>query len=234
MQRLSVSDVMTRDVMTVREDDGYKDIVGTLVRRGVDAAPVLDQQGRVLGVVAAADLLHKAEFVGVSSGLLGRHQARLARVKASARVARELMTAPAVTTRATTALSEAAALLESTGLNLLPVVDDAGCLLGTLSPVDLLRIYLVDDAALRDEIVQRILVAILDQDAAAVVVEVERGIVTLSGTVDRRSTANLIVQLVETVAGVVNVCDLTESGYDDVFDLWCRQPVAARATAAMR
>ena len=52
-----------------------------------------------------------------------------------------------------------------------------------------------------------------------VAVTVERGVVTLAGTVDRRSTVPVVVPLVESVAGVVEVVDHLSYHYDDTADL---------------
>ena len=64
MKLWRVDDVMTRDVVSVREDTPYRDVVNVLIRRRVSAVPVVDRLGRVLGVVSEADLLHKVEATG--------------------------------------------------------------------------------------------------------------------------------------------------------------------------
>lgn len=55
---------MTRDVLAVTPRTPYREIVDCLVRRRVTAAPVVDEEHRVIGVVSEADLLHKVEFIG--------------------------------------------------------------------------------------------------------------------------------------------------------------------------
>jgi hypothetical protein len=54
-----VKDVMTTDVVSVRETAEYKDIVAVLRELHVSAFPVLDEAGHLVGVVSAADLLLK-------------------------------------------------------------------------------------------------------------------------------------------------------------------------------
>ena len=207
----------------LRPDTGYKDIVGLLVGARAGAAPVIGTDGRVLGLVTEADLLHKAEFSGAGPGLLDRRRCRQAQAKASARTAAELMSTPAITTRPGVRISDAAALMESADLDLLAVVGEDGRFIGTVSRVDVLRVYLVSDEALRDEILDQVVRGVFGDELHEVRVEVERGIVTLSGPVDRRSTADLLVQLVETVAGVVDVTDRLGCARDDLVDLWCRR-----------
>ena len=57
----NVAAVMTTDVVTVGPDTVYKEVVERLHDRRVSAAPVVDAEFRVLGVVSEADLLLKEE-----------------------------------------------------------------------------------------------------------------------------------------------------------------------------
>ena len=85
MQRWIVKDVMTHNVISVRESTPYKEIVEALAERRVSAVPVVDADGRVLGVVSEADLLHKMEFSGPEPHvqLLERKARRVARASRS-------------------------------------------------------------------------------------------------------------------------------------------------------
>jgi CBS domain-containing protein len=55
----TVKDVMTQNVICVREALSYKDIVLAMRPYGVSAFPVVDSADRVVGVVSEADLLLK-------------------------------------------------------------------------------------------------------------------------------------------------------------------------------
>jgi len=54
---LRVGDVMTQDVVTVREDDSLADVLATMQRRRVRRVPVTGAQQKLVGIVAADDLL---------------------------------------------------------------------------------------------------------------------------------------------------------------------------------
>ena len=56
-----VRDMMTTEVVTVERSTPFKEIVARLTGRRVSAVPVVDEGGRVLGVVSEADLLLKEE-----------------------------------------------------------------------------------------------------------------------------------------------------------------------------
>jgi CBS domain-containing protein len=217
MQRWIVKDVMTHDVISVRESTPYKEIVEALAERRVSAVPVVDADGYVLGVVSEADLLHKMEFSGPEPHvqLLERKARRVARAKASGDIARDLMSSPAVTVSSGASLAAAARIMDDQRVKRLPVVDERGRLVGLVARVDLLRVYLRDDAAIRDEIREEVLKRTLWIDPTTITVSVNGGVVTLGGTVDRRSTGQIAARLSETVGGVVEVHNTMEYGYDD-------------------
>jgi CBS domain-containing protein len=207
MKRWTVGDVMTEHVVTVAETTPYKEIVDTLATHAIGAVPVLGSSGRVTGVVSEADLLHKMEFTGGEphARLLERKRRRSARAKASAETAADLMSRPPVVVSPAAPLAAAARLMDAEGVKRLPVVDGVGRLVGILSRRDLLRVYLREDEALREEIVTQVLERTLWIDPGTLAVTVDRGVVTLAGTVDRSSTMSLLVSLVAGLPGVVDV-----------------------------
>ncbi|MBW3547563.1 MAG: CBS domain-containing protein [Actinobacteria bacterium] len=52
-----VRQVMTTDVLTFSPDDGVQDATRLLIERGVDGAPVVDDEGRLVGMLSTGDLL---------------------------------------------------------------------------------------------------------------------------------------------------------------------------------
>ncbi len=221
MRRQTVKDVMTRDVVSVAETTQYKDIVQILAERTVSAVPVVDDSGKVIGIVSEADLLHKMQYSGLEPHvhLLERKQRRVARAKADSDEARDLMTSPALTVDSDTPLPAVAKMMDEERVKRLPVVDEQGRLVGIVSRRDLLRVYLRDDAAIRDDIREQVLRRTLWMDPDMVTVTVDRGVVTLAGTADRRSTAQITIRLCEGVDGVVDVVDQLGYEYDDTADL---------------
>lgn len=217
MTQWLVRDVMTRDVLSVTLRTPYREIVDALVDRKVSAAPVVDGDGRVVGVVSEADLLHKVEFVGEEQQrrIFERPSRRSARDKAHAAVAEDLMTAPAITTRPETSVVLAARRMEAERVKRLPVIDADGRLVGVVSRRDLLRMHLRPDSEIRADIVDNVLRRALWIDPVAVQVDVVNGVVTLSGRVERKSTLGLVDRLTAGVPGVVDVVDRLGWEYDD-------------------
>jgi CBS-domain-containing membrane protein len=229
MKRYTVGDVMTTDVVTIRDTCGYKEIVETLADHGLSAVPVVDDDHRVIGVVSEADLLHKMEYPGgvPHARLLERKRVRTARDKAGADDAAHLMTAPAVVVGPDTSVGAAAKLMDAEHVKRLPVVDDAGRIVGVVSRKDLLGLYLRDDEDLRREVVDEVLVRVMWIDPSRVTVSVEHGVVTLDGTVERRSSLSIINELVARLPGVVDVAGNLNYRIDDV-----RYPYTSASYAA--
>ncbi len=215
MKRWTVRDVMTTEVVTVGEATHYKEIVQKLAAHGVSAVPVVDADGRVVGVVSEADLIHKVEFAGEQAPLLERRWRRSGRAKATGEIAADLMSSPPIVVRPAVPLAGAAKIMDAEMVKRLPVVDGAGQLVGIVSRRDLLRVYLRDDDAIRDEILHEVLRRTLWIANDALTVTVHSGVVTLAGTVDRSSTIPLVVSLVEGVGGVTEVVDHLTYHYAD-------------------
>ena len=205
---LTIADVMTHPVVTVRRDAPLKDVARLLIEHGISGVPVADDDGAVVGVVSEADFLVKeqgaaevrhrrlARLIGESSET--RHQLDVV----FARTAAEAMSAPAVTITSTRPIHEAAAIMTSRRINRLPVVDD-GRLVGIVTRADLLRAYLRTDEELAETIRNDVLLRILWLDPAGFDVSVRDGEAVIEGRVERRSTAEIIEETVRMVPGIV-------------------------------
>jgi len=206
----TVRDVMTTSVLAVRPETTLKEVARLLVERRISGLPVVNEAGRVVGVVSEADLLVKEQEPGaLARGPLDRifgesDELRQQRVKAEARTAGEAMTAPAITIDASRSVQQAANLMIERRVNRLPVIED-GRLVGIVTRADLVRSFVRSDEQLEATIRDDILLKALWIDPALFSVDVTDGVVTLSGGVDRRSTAEMVARMVEMVPGVVGV-----------------------------
>jgi CBS-domain-containing membrane protein len=215
MKQWCVSDVMTSEVVGVRADTGYKQIADLLVRYGISAVPVVDDRDVVLGVVSEADLLPKLNYPDrVAMHPLVSRRRREAGRKATGDTAADLMTSPATTIQRDAPVARAARLMEAARVKRLPVVDDSGRLVGIVSRRDLVRLYARSDPAIRNDVIDQVLRA-LWIDPSTVDVRVSAGAVTLTGQVDRTSTAAIVVRATHAVPGVVDVIDHLAGEVDD-------------------
>jgi CBS-domain-containing membrane protein len=217
MQTQHVKDVMTVDVVAVPTTATFKEIADALAGHKISAVPVVDDRNIVVGVVSEADLLHKLELAtsDLHRRLLDRRRIRTAKRKAAGDTADALMSAPAVTIGPDAKIGEAARLMEHERIKRLPVVEEDGRLVGVVARRDLLRPYLRADSAIRQDVEYEVLRRTLLVIPGTVDVFVNDGRVTLRGCADRRSTAEIAVQLTRAVDGVVAVIDEMTWEFDD-------------------
>ncbi|MEU3793987.1 CBS domain-containing protein [Streptomyces fructofermentans] len=203
-----VEDVMTRTVVALRDAAEFKDIARTMRHRRISALPVLDADGRVVGVVSEADLLPKEESRDRDPAE-PRTRHATGRAKARAVTAGELMTSPAVTVSADATLSQAARLMARHRAKRLPVVDGAGVLKGIVSRSDLLEVFLREDQDIAEDIRRGITTHLPAVPVRPIGVEVHDGVVTLTGHVRDTTLVPVLVRLVRATEGVVDVhCEL--------------------------
>jgi CBS domain-containing protein len=143
-----VRDIMEADPATVMPDTPVEEVVRTLRQHELPGVPVVDADGRCVGIVTEADLilpddegdLHIPHYINLFGGTiflepLSRFEERLR--KAFASKASDMMTRDPDTVGPDTTVQEAARLIHESGHNRLPVVDD-GRLVGVVTRVDLL------------------------------------------------------------------------------------------------
>ncbi|MFG3283365.1 CBS domain-containing protein [Streptomyces sp. NPDC048111] len=214
MRHRELRELMTRDVVTVPPGATFKDIVRILTERQVSAVPVVDGEGRPLGVISERDLLPKSADQGGYFRSLSEQEA-WEQEKAQAVRADELMSAPPVCARPDWTVAEAARLMEAQGVKRLLVVDDAEVLVGIVSRRDLLGVFLRGDDEILHEITGDDLDRTLHQSPDAVTVTVIDGRVELHGTVRFKSLVPVIERLCRTVDGVIDVVDRLDYAIDD-------------------
>ncbi|MFW6091075.1 MAG: CBS domain-containing protein [Actinomycetota bacterium] len=205
---------MTTDVITVRQDAPFKEVARLLDEHSVSALPVLDADGRLVGIVSEADLLPKEyrDRPGRLARLLHRHEV----VKAEGGVAGDLMSSPAVTIGPDASLAEAAQLMMHERVKRLPVVSDGGELIGIVSRADLVEAFLRPDEAIAREIDQELASRVLlTEPGSTVDVAVDDGVVTLRGHLDRSTSVEIAEKLARAVDGVIGVKNELNFRWDD-------------------
>ncbi|MGW2177560.1 CBS domain-containing protein [Streptomyces sp. NPDC001732] len=207
MRHSRIAELMTRDVVSVHGDASFKEVARVLAQHRVTAVPVLDGEGRVVGVVSEGDLLRKAADRAAAPGDLPPVPGLEGweRAKAEGTRAEELMSAPAVCGRPDWTVAEAARLMEIQGIKRLVVVDEEDRLRGIVSRRDLMRVFLREDDDIRREIVDAVLVGTLRLDPASLTVEVGEGRVELGGKLPFRGMIPAVERMCAMVDGVVSV-----------------------------
>jgi CBS domain-containing protein len=204
---MKIKELMTTDVATVTPETTLKEVATILAGRGISGLPVVDEDGRVLGVVSEADVLVKerglVEEGGRFAWFLEPRRPEVA-AKALARTAGEAMTSPAVTVGPERPVSAAARIMIERGVNRLPVVRDER-LVGIVTRADLVRAFTRPDDVIAEEISRDVVEGALWLPRDSVAVSVDRGEVALAGEVETKTDADVIARLAARVPGVVAV-----------------------------
>jgi CBS domain-containing protein len=201
---------MTTRVIWVQQNAPFKQLAAALREHRVSAFPVLDESGKVVGVVSEADMLTKEALAGGYDGVPGMLTGLLRRKeqdKARGITAGDLMTAPAVTIGAQETVEEAARVMYKRKVKRLPVVDAQGHLTGIVSRADVLSVFDCSDDDLRQEITESVILGEFLSDPDTIAVTVRDGVVTLMGIPETDELGHEIVGRVRHLQGVVAVRD---------------------------
>ena len=136
---MKAADIMTTEVVTVAPATETSEVARLLLAHRVSAAPVIDRDGHVVGMVSEADLMRRAECGRDRKWwltLLADKSAQFVRTHGTR--ARDVMTREVVTVDVQTSLAEIVRTLEGNGIKRVPVVED-GRLVGIVSRADVLR-----------------------------------------------------------------------------------------------
>ncbi|GAA2750744.1 CBS domain-containing protein [Kitasatospora cinereorecta] len=212
MGHRTVESVMTRDVVRVAPETGFREIVAVLAEFDITAVPVVDAEDRPVGIVSEADLLRTLAAQEDDLSLTPETTPSGGPATGRAAVtAAELMSGSVLCTTPGASVVAAARLMTAHGVKRLPVVDAQGRLAGLVSRGDLLRVFLREDRLIHREIVEEVLGKVDGVSPALVGVEVVQGRVVLSGTIEPSGLAPLVARLCRSVDGVVSVTDRTNS-----------------------
>jgi CBS domain-containing protein len=203
----AVGDVMTRRVVALHEDAGFKEIISVLRWCRVSAFPVLSHDDRVVGVVSECDLLYKQTDPELPVGTVRLAWRLREPGKANAVTAGELMTSPAITISPDATVQEAARVMQQQHVKRLPVVTREGTLAGIVSRADLLSVYERPDEEIRSDVALGPVADVPGIADELLTVAVRAGVVTISGPVTDRSLALRLLGMIRHVEGVVAVRD---------------------------
>lgn len=199
---MKIRELMTMDLVTVGPETPLKEAARKMATNGVSGLPVVSE-GRLVGIITEADFVERTSGHHRAS-LLDMLLDRSDRLRAAACVG-EAMTTSVVTIAPNESHADAAQLMRRKRVKRLPVVDEAENLMGIVSRSDILTVFTRPDEAMEQDIRHRILGQVLAIDPDRLSVEVTDGRVTIRGTVQARTEAALIEDLVSTVDGVWSV-----------------------------
>ncbi|MEJ5868574.1 CBS domain-containing protein [Pseudokineococcus sp. 5B2Z-1] len=193
-----VREVMSSPPVVLAPDDEVRWAAEVLLGRHLSAAPVVDEEGRLVGVLSDADLLRHRVGPDPRSSL---RRGPLADEEPPARTVADLMTTEVVAVRAGSDVARAAELLVDLGHRTLPVLSGSR-VVGVVGRRDLLLAATRPD----DDVARDVRTVLADYGApASWAVEVVDGVVRLRGRERTEASHRLAATLARTVPGVLRV-----------------------------
>ena len=143
-----VADVMERDVVTVRPDMGVKEFAELLREKKIGGTPVVDEEGRLVGIVTEGDLmaldadLHFPHYIQFLDSLIylestKKFEERLK--KAVAATVADIMTDDVKTVRPDDPVRKVATLMTDHRFDRVPV-EEGGRVVGIVTRHDVLKV----------------------------------------------------------------------------------------------
>jgi CBS domain-containing protein len=218
-------DVMSRDVVTVPPEMPVADIAALLLSRKIYAVPVVDQEGRLTGIVTEADLVHRAEL-GTERHqswwqelFAGRVQQAVEFMKIHGVQASHVMTRELVTAHEDTALADVVAMFDHSNVSCVPIIRD-DTLAGMVTRSDVLRLLAsleapapatdTSDAHIRvqlDKLLQEVSRATVTPISSRINFDVNEGVVRMTGAVSSEAEREALYVAATSVPGVRSVQD---------------------------
>ena len=143
---MQARDVMVSPVITVGKSATVRDVAKILLEKRISAVPVVDDAGKVVGIVTEGDLIHRAEagterpYSWWTHFLTGDATMAADYAKSHARRVEDVMTSDVITAPPETPLHEIATLLEERQIKRVPIVNKDGNLVGIVSRANLIQV----------------------------------------------------------------------------------------------
>ena len=204
---MKVRDIMTTDPVRVTGDTRLKEAARLMVQHRVSGLPVVDEAGKLIGIVSEGDFIRREagrdrpHGVSLLDAVFGEGELR----PVGAETVAEVMTRGVVTITPEATVGEAARVMGRRSVKRLPVVDLEGDLVGIVSRSDIVGAFTKPDDVIEDEVREDVIRRLLFLDPELVAVSVSDGVVTLEGELENRTEAHLLEELARRIAGVVRV-----------------------------
>lgn len=142
---MQARDVMVSPVITVGKIATVRDVAKILLEKRISAVPVVDNVGKVIGIVTESDLMHRTEagterpYSWWAHFLAGDETMAADYIKSHATRIEDVMTTDVVTANPETLLYEIAMLFEERQIKRVPIVNNDGDLVGIVSRANLIQ-----------------------------------------------------------------------------------------------
>lgn len=144
---LTARDIMTREVITITDDSTVKELARLLAIHQISGVPVIDDKGRLVGVVTESDLIFQTKKLHIPTVItildsvfylenpdkMGEEMKKMVGAKV-----KDILTSSPLTVNEDTPLDEIATMMAEKNVHTLPVVNKE-ILVGVIGKKDIIR-----------------------------------------------------------------------------------------------
>jgi len=144
---LKAKDIMTRDVIVVRPETGIEELAKILVEHKISGAPVVNEDGEIIGIVTENDLIsrnkriHIPTFIRLFDAFIMLERPRKMEEEIKKMIATtvgDICTKNVITVSEDTPVEDIATIMAEKKVHLIPVVDGKR-VVGIIGKVDIIK-----------------------------------------------------------------------------------------------
>lgn len=145
---MKAKDIMTKEVVTISEDDTVEVVAKVLNEKGISGLPVVDEDNKVKGIITEGDLIRRVSKISGPSSIeilgaiipLQRKKDFIDKLnKYMGYLVKDMMTKDVITISGDAEIEEIATLMVREKIKRIPVVDDEKRLIGIVSRRDIMK-----------------------------------------------------------------------------------------------
>ncbi|HHP7229952.1 MAG TPA: CBS domain-containing protein [Xenococcaceae cyanobacterium] len=151
----TVAEIMTPNPISVTPKTPLQKAIALLVEKKISGLPVLDEQGKLVGMISESDLMWQETGIEtppyimlLDSVIYLQNPTRYEKEihKALGQTVEDVMSDRPITVQGERSVKEAAKLMHDKKIRRLPVVDPAGKILGIITQGDIVRMMAADES----------------------------------------------------------------------------------------
>jgi len=141
-QELHVRDVMSKNVLTIRRGSSLTEAVNLMTKEHVSGLPVVDENGRLSGIVTEGDFVSAMDIgggavAGALEAIVRKHRAR----KKMGTIVDDIMTSDPITIKEDDTLQKAVEMMDRSRVKRLIVTDGDNHVNGVVSRADVIKLF---------------------------------------------------------------------------------------------
>lgn len=146
---MKAKDIMTKEVVTVKEDDTVKVAAKLINERGISGLPIVSEDRKVIGIITEGDLIRRVakisgpSFIEIFGALFPIESKKdfMGKIdRYMGYLVKDMMSKDVITISENTEIEDVATMMIDKKIKTLPIVDDKKELVGIISRRDIMKI----------------------------------------------------------------------------------------------